>query len=160
MSSQEQSRKVANARWIRSHPGAMKLFWTLHKYLFRLSGGRLGSRFEGHDVLLLTTRGRKTGKERTWPLYYFTDGGRLVVIASNGGQDRDPAWWLNLQSNPRALVQARRRKGTYLAQKADPEEKERLWEKIIAFDPVYGEYQKLTSRDIPVVILGREQSDK
>jgi deazaflavin-dependent oxidoreductase (nitroreductase family) len=104
-------------------------------------------------VLLLTTTGRKSGRERTIPLLYLQDGEELVVVASNGGAPRHPAWWLNLEANPRATVEVGDRKLRVRAEQASPEEKERLWPKLVAMYSSYEDYQKRTEREIPVIIL-------
>ena len=85
---------------------AMKVLGTLHRWLYRASGGNLGKTFFGSPILLLTTTGRKTGQSRTWPLTYLQDEGeRFIVVASNGGQPKHPTWYLNLQANPHVIVQ-------------------------------------------------------
>jgi deazaflavin-dependent oxidoreductase (nitroreductase family) len=104
-------------------------------------------------VLLLTTRGRRSGKARTTPLTFFRDGRDLVVIASNGGADRAPDWSLNLQQDPRAVVQIGTDELTVEARTASPEERERLWVGITATYPGYAAYQRKTTRRIPVLIL-------
>jgi deazaflavin-dependent oxidoreductase (nitroreductase family) len=104
-------------------------------------------------VLLLTTTGRRSGKARTTPLTFFRDGANLVVIASNGGADRPPDWSLNLQQNPRAVVELGANKLTVRARTASVEERERLWAGITATYSGYARYQKKTARQIPVLIL-------
>lgn len=131
------------------------LFTDLQVALYRLSGGGMGGTFKGVPVLLLTTTGRKTGKKRTKPLLYLMDNDQVVLVASHGGAPTDPAWWRNLKSNPRAEVQI---KGTLLqveAREAMAEERERLWPKLVALYADYENYQKRTTRTIPVVILQR-----
>jgi deazaflavin-dependent oxidoreductase (nitroreductase family) len=124
-----------------------------HLLIQRLSQGRLLGRVAGMPVLLLTTTGRRSGKPRTTPLTFFRDGANLVVIASNGGADRPPDWSLNLQQNPRALVQIGKGKLTVQARTASSEERERLWVGITATYSGYARYQKKTARQIPVLIL-------
>jgi deazaflavin-dependent oxidoreductase (nitroreductase family) len=124
-----------------------------HLAVHRLSRGRLLGRLAGMPVLLLTTTGRRSGKPRTTPLTFFRDGNDLVVIASNGGADRAPDWSLNLQQNPRAVVQIRTDELTVDASTASPEERERLWVGITATYPGYAAYQEKTTRQIPVLIL-------
>jgi deazaflavin-dependent oxidoreductase (nitroreductase family) len=127
--------------------------WAMHRFFLRLSGGRLGSKVGGNPVLLLTTTGRKSGQPRTVALSYWPDAEGYVVIASNGGEDRDPAWWLNLKDNPQAAVRIGSRETTARAEEATGEERERLWGKVKASDPQYAGYEKLTKRQIPVVVL-------
>jgi deazaflavin-dependent oxidoreductase (nitroreductase family) len=121
--------------------------------LYRLSGGRAANRVWHLSILLLTTTGRKSGTPRTTPLCYFTDGDDLVVVASNGGMDWFPDWWLNLQSQPRATVEIGRSRRTVVARQASPDERERLWATLTALAPGYLEYQKRTRREIPLGIL-------
>jgi|ERR1700730_7685677 len=104
-------------------------------------------------VLLLTTTGRRSGKARTTPLTFLRDGADLVVIASNGGADRPPDWSLNLQQNPRAVVEIGPDELTVQARTASAEERDRLWVEITAAFSGYARYQKKTARQIPVVIL-------
>jgi deazaflavin-dependent oxidoreductase (nitroreductase family) len=104
-------------------------------------------------VLLLTTTGRRSGKARTTPLTFFRDGRNLVVIASNGGADRPPDWSVNLQQDPRAVVQIGTDRLGVEARTATPAERERLWVGITATYPGYAAYQRKTTRRIPVLIL-------
>lgn len=129
----------------------------LHKFLYRLSGGTIGGRMFGVPVLLLTTIGRKTGKQRTTPLMYLTDNDRVVLVASNGGAVRHPLWWQNLLANPRAEVEIGRTRQRMTARIATPEERTTLWPRLVALYPSYADYQKRTPREIPVVILQREE---
>jgi deazaflavin-dependent oxidoreductase (nitroreductase family) len=125
----------------------------LHTYIYRATGGRLGDRVVGAPVLLLTATGRKTGRRHTTPLLYLEDGENFVVVASNGGAPRHPAWWLNLRADPEANVEIGGRELRVRAQKASPEEKERLWPRLVAMYGSYENYQCRTDREIPVVIL-------
>jgi deazaflavin-dependent oxidoreductase (nitroreductase family) len=104
-------------------------------------------------VLLLTTRGRRSGKPRTTPLTFFRDGANLVVIASNGGADQPPDWSLNLEQNPSAVVKIGTDELTVQARTALREERERLWVGITATYSGYARYQERTARQIPVLIL-------
>ena len=125
-----------------------------HVAVYRLTGGRLlGSLGRRAPILLLTTGGRKTGKERTNPLVYGEDDGRYVVVASAGGASTHPAWYLNLASNPAATIEVKGRRLAVTAQTASPGEKARLWPKMTAAWPGYDAYQRKTRRDIPLVIL-------
>lgn len=128
-------------------------FGGLHRTLYRASGGRIGGSVKGMSILLLTTAGRKTGKVRTNPLGFIRDGDNLVVVASNGGMDWSPAWWLNLQHNPDATVEIGHDRRHVKARKASPQERTRLWADITNRFPGYGNYQQRTRREIPVVIL-------
>jgi F420H(2)-dependent quinone reductase len=124
-----------------------------HLVVHRLSRGRFLGRVAGMPVLLLTTTGRRSGKARTTPLTFFRDGADLVVIASNGGADRPPDWSLNLQQNPRAVVESGTDELTVQARTASAEERERLWVGITATYSGYARYQRKTARQIPVLIL-------
>lgn len=131
----------------------LKLMSVAHRTLYRASGGRAVGRIWGLSILLLTTTGRKSGTPRTTPLCYMTDGDDLVVVASNGGMDWFPDWWLNLMSEPRATVEIGRARRVVVARRASPEERERLWAALTAIAPGYLEYQRRTSREIPLGIL-------
>jgi len=131
----------------------LQFYTSLHVFLYRLSGGRIGGRIHNANVLLLTTTGWKTGKKRTRPLLYLRDGNRLVIIAANGGREKDPAWWSNLRHNPIGEVQILSEKETVYAQRASGSEKERLWALMTRMYPGYNEYQKGTKREISVVVL-------
>ena len=132
---------------------AQRFFTGVHTFVYRLSGGKMGGRFGKSLVLLLTTTGRKTGQQRTIPLFYLKDGDNLILVASNGGSPTHPVWWLNLQANPKAVVEVGKKKLPMRAMQADAEERKRLWPLVVAMYADYAEYQKKTSREIPVVIL-------
>jgi len=109
----------------------------------------------GFRVLLLTTTGRKTGKSRTTPLGYFEDDGGFVVVGSNGGQDAHPAWFLNLRNNPRATLQVKAARFPAEAAIASSPDRARLWARLMQVAPTYGQYEKSTRREIPLVVLRR-----
>ena len=121
--------------------------------VYRLSGGKLGGRIFGNPILLLNTTGRKTGRSRTTPLLYLPDGENMVIVASNGGAQKHPAWYFNLRSDPEVEVEIGDRKLQVRAQDAEGEEKQGLWKRLVAAYPGYANYQKKTDREIPVVIL-------
>ncbi len=125
----------------------------IHLFWYTLSGGIIGSHVSGAPVLLLTTTGRKSGRQRTTPLNYLQDGESKVLVASNGGNDQHPAWYLNLRANPDAEVQIGREKQRVRAGVAGDEERARLWPLVVQMYHGYGEYQKETKRKIPVVVL-------
>jgi deazaflavin-dependent oxidoreductase (nitroreductase family) len=132
-------------------------FWKrvgrLHGWLYRATGGRVGHSAGRITNLLLTTTGRKSGQERTVPLAYIQDGDSLVVVASNGGSDQPPAWWLNLQKEPRATVQTGADTRTVVAGEATGEERARLWARLTEVNPFFSRYEVLAKRTIPVVVL-------
>jgi F420H(2)-dependent quinone reductase len=127
--------------------------------LQRLSRGRLLAEVAGMPVLLLTTTGRKTGKPRTTPLTFFRDGDDYVVIGSNGGNERAPQWWLNLEANPRASIRVGGDELSVTARLAPPEQRERLWAEITATYAGYARYEQMTTRRIPVVLLAPRSTD-
>jgi deazaflavin-dependent oxidoreductase (nitroreductase family) len=132
---------------------ATRYLGALHRFLYSASGGRIGSRIWGLDILLLTTTGRTSGRARTVPLCALRDGESFVVIASYGGLDRSPSWWLNLQREPRARATVARTTHDVVAREATPSERERLWAQVTAVAPGYLDYQRRTERRIPVVLL-------
>lgn len=126
----------------------------LHKAVFRASKGRVGGRGFGMPVLELTTTGRKTGKRRTTMLTSpVHDDRRVVLVASYGGDDRHPTWFLNLREHPEVEVTMGGRTRSMRARVASPDEKEALWPDVVAAYRGYAQYQKRTERDIPLVVL-------
>ena len=124
-----------------------------HVALYRLSSGRLGGRMMGGELLLLSTKGRHSGRSWTNPLLFVREGEAFVVIASNGGQNRHPAWFLNLQGDPRAQIQVGSRPIEVLARTATAEERAPLWQRIVASYPGYGKYERKRTLEIPLVFL-------
>src|SRR5579864_1434711 len=122
-------------------------------FLYRLTGGAIGGRVQSLPVLLLTTTGRKSGKPRTVPLGYLRDGSTYVITASYGGLPRNPAWFFNLQGHSEATIQAKNVQVQVRAELANPEKKRDLVARLLEVAPGYANYQKRTSRDIPMVIL-------
>ena len=134
-------------------PSLRKMALAMYRFCYRLTGGAIGGGSARMPILLLTTTGRKTGRPRTTPLLYVTDGENIVVVASNAGRPRHPLWWLNLTKNPEAEVQVRNDKRRMKAQEASGEERERLWRLVVEMHPGYEDFQKIANRQIPVVIL-------
>jgi deazaflavin-dependent oxidoreductase (nitroreductase family) len=132
---------------------ATQLFWRVHPVVYRLTGGRLLGRIAGVPVLLLMTRGRRSGEVRTKPLLYLAHADAFVVAASYAGEPRHPAWWLNLLADPRAQVQVGSRVVDVRAREAGGDERERLWRAIVAQEASFAEYETRTTRRIPVVVL-------
>lgn len=130
----------------------------LHIFVYRSTRGAIGGRMLNSDVLLLTTKGRKTGKIWTVPLLYLPDGDDLVLVASNGGVPKHPAWYLNLQANPNVEIEIKGDKKQVLARTASAEERQRLWPLITAMYSGYAQYQAITDREIPLVLLGLGKS--
>ena len=125
----------------------------IHSTLYRATGGWLGGRMFNSPVLLLETRGRKSGKRRTTPLLYLESEGELAIVASHGGAPAHPAWFLNLMVSPETTVQVGRETRRVEARVATPEEKARWWARLVEMYPSYADYQKKTDREIPVVLL-------
>ena len=125
----------------------------VHRAVYRATGGRVGGRVWGLSILLLATTGRRTGKVRTTPLCFYPDGENLVVVASNGGLEWFPSWWLNLLEHPQATVRVGRTTRPVVARAAGPDERARLWTAITAIAPGYLEYEKRAPREIPLAVL-------
>ena len=123
------------------------------------SDGEKGHRWRGVNTLLLTTRGRKSGKLRRTALIYGRDGDPYVVVASKGGAEEHPEWYLNLAVNPDVQVQVGAEKFTARARTATAEEKPALWRLMTTVWPDYDSYQERTKREIPVVVLERVADD-
>ena len=132
---------------------ALNLLTWLHVAAYRRTGGRIGRKLAGAPVLLLDHIGRRSGTPRTTPLLYLDDGEDLVIVGSRGGSNAPPAWWLNLEASPRTTVQVGPRRREVLARTASPDEKARLWPRLIQTYSDFQTYQDRTDRDIPVVIL-------
>jgi deazaflavin-dependent oxidoreductase (nitroreductase family) len=134
--------------------GTSRVVTRLHPHVYRATGGRwvVGRNFGVLNVIVTMT-GRRTGRLRDVPLYAFEDGPRLVVIGSNAGDDREPAWVGNLRANPHASVQVGRHVRRVLAREAEGEEREHLWALAADGYPGFELYRQMTDRHIPVVVL-------
>lgn len=130
-----------------------KIAVAIHTTVYRLTGGRVGSSIGGMSMLILTTRGRRSGKAHVVPLGYLVDGDSYVVIASYGGSPKNPDWCLNLLSEPRAFVQVKGRRIAVTAQMAGGVDRRRLWAQLVEKAPLYQKYQERTTRQIPMVLL-------
>jgi deazaflavin-dependent oxidoreductase (nitroreductase family) len=130
------------------------LFGQEHVEAYRESGGEVGHEWQpGVYTLLLTTTGRRTDERRTAPLIYVQDGDDYVVIASKGGADTHPAWYLNLDADPAVELQVGSEVMPARARTASGEEASRLWTRMAEVWPDYDEYATRTDRRIPVVVL-------
>lgn len=130
------------------------LFGQEHVERYRATDGEEGYSWErGTTILLLTTRGRRSGTERTTPLIFRQHNGSYLVVASKGGSDQPPAWYLNLKADPDVQVQVRGDVFRARARDATPQEHPELWRQMVEVWPDYDEYQKRTDRRIPVVVL-------
>jgi deazaflavin-dependent oxidoreductase (nitroreductase family) len=133
----------------------LKTMNAVHRGLLKVSGGRLGRRLSGMPVLELTTIGRKTGQPRTVMLTSpLQDGAAMIVVASRGGDDTHPAWFLNLCEHPEVEVAMNGELPKRMhARIASADERARLWPLVVADHANYGGYQRKTSREIPLVLL-------
>jgi deazaflavin-dependent oxidoreductase (nitroreductase family) len=132
------------------------LFGPEHTRRYRETDGQEGHDWQGTQTLLLTTKGRRSGEPRELPLIYGKSGDAYLVVASNGGQDRPPAWYLNLSEDPSTEVQVWGDRFPAKARVATPEEKAEMWKTMVAEWPAYDDYQKKTDREIPIIVLERE----
>jgi deazaflavin-dependent oxidoreductase (nitroreductase family) len=124
---------------------------------FRANGGKVGGPFAGRTLLLLHTVGARSGQKHVNPVAYVNDGDRFVIIASKGGAPTHPGWYYNLVANPRVEVEVGTGKFAVRASIAAEPERTRLYDKMVAMMPAFAEYQKRTTRVIPVIILEREK---
>lgn len=138
--------------WIPA-PQNIKRIGKIHTWLYVKTGGVIGSRLDGMDVLLLTTIGHRSGAPRCVPLPYFRVAGRLVVVASFGGNAKNPAWIANIQKQPEVKVQRGRKCWDARARIAEGEERAQIWAELTHEFPRYANYQTLTERLIPLVVI-------
>ena len=133
----------------------LKTMNAIHRGLLTISGGRLGWEAAKMPVLELTTVGRKTGEPRSVMLTSpYQEGDTMVIVASRGGDDHHPAWFLNLEANPAVVVSTKgKRDQRMTARTADADERARIWPQITEKYSNYAGYQKRTTREIPLVLL-------
>jgi len=137
---------------------------TEHLRMYRESEGAEGHMWDGSAAgisgalpcLLLTTVGRRSGEKRTSPLVYGTVGDAYIIIGSKGGAETHPRWYLNLLANPAVEVQVGKDQFPARARVASGKERAQIWEQMVKIYPFYGEYQKKTKREIPVVVLEKQ----
>ena len=132
---------------------ALKAFGKLNVPLYRLSRGRLFGQIAGSPVLLLTSIGRRSGQPRTAPVLYLADGERLIVIGSNAGHEKAPAWSLNLEANPDAEVELAGKRRKVQARVAAGEEREELWHEMNVQYGGFDDYNARTTREIRLFVL-------
>jgi len=150
MSDERKKRTRVPPRWF------VRLFWSTHRGLYRVTGGRVGLRRAKANrwgLMHLTTTGRRTGQERSVIICYFEDGPNLVSMAMNGWADDEPAWWLNLQAHPEASVDLADDQRTVRGRAAEGEERSRLWARLREIDTNLDAYAALRSAETAVVIL-------
>jgi deazaflavin-dependent oxidoreductase (nitroreductase family) len=134
----------------------LRVMWKLHRFVLRVSGGRVGSRMGSMKVLLLETTGHSSGLPRTVSLSHLEANGRYFVMASYAGEDRDPAWARNLRAQPRATVTIRGRSTPMVARALEDAEREAMFDRFVEADAAYGVYRERTTRAIPVFELRPE----
>jgi deazaflavin-dependent oxidoreductase (nitroreductase family) len=139
---------VPNIRWL------LALITRIHRFIYLASGGWVGRFLTFRKrALLLTHTGRKSGKTYVVPLLYIEDGPRFIVVGSNAGDPREPQWWQNLKSHPRAEVQVGRQHYFIRSHQASDEETRQLWPKLEQSYRSFPRYRERSGRDIPVVVL-------
>ena len=144
----------AISRFTMGIPGwALRLIGKWNVPIYRATKGRVGGRVGKAPVLLLTTTGRKSGQPRTSPVLFLRDGERLVVIGSNAGNVKPPAWALNLVANPDATVEVKAERREIRARVAEGEERDELWRKMNEQYDGFDDYKQKTSRDIRLFVL-------
>lgn len=119
--------------------------------VLRVSSGRFMHRLAGLNMLLLSTRGRRTGQSKETPLLYLEDGGQYYCAASFGGNDDHPQWYLNLLSQPTVGLLVKRTRVTAIATVISGQEYSKAWTKLVGYYPPFAKYQNRTERTIPVV---------
>jgi len=132
-----------------------KFFGKLHAWLYSASGGRLGSNAGPLKIALVTTTGRKSGKQRAVPIVSYPYKDSVAVSASNSGQSKHPAWFLNMQANPAVMVQLGTEKFSAIAEVVPDSERNELWILVTDMNPHQKEYRANTDRDIPLVWFRR-----
>jgi F420H(2)-dependent quinone reductase len=136
-----------------------KLSGRANRAVYRFSGGRVGGAKRGIPIGLLTMTGRRSGKSRTVPVMYLDDGTRFLVVASNGGFDAPPAWYVNLKADPRAAFRTRSGTAKVVARDLTDAERTDVWGRLVLHNPLWGAFQSCTERQTTVVALERSQPD-
>jgi deazaflavin-dependent oxidoreductase (nitroreductase family) len=131
----------------------MKIFTSLHAFFYRLTGGKIGSTMGSTKVLLISTRGRKSGKTRTNPVNYFERDGGYLIVASNAGRPYHPRWYLNLKANPQVTVQIKDMIFPAIAEILTSDQRPSAWKAVIEAAPAFAGYESRTSREIPLILL-------
>jgi deazaflavin-dependent nitroreductase family protein len=137
----------------RFKPRTIRLIGRFHAWLWTLTHGRFVDAANKAPFLLLTTKGRKTGRLRTTPVLYLEDGSDLIVVASFGGNDMDPAWYLNLKECPEAEIVIRGERRRIIAREISIDQKKLIWPRLVKLYPQFEIYQQRTSREIPLLRL-------
>ncbi len=134
----------------------IKWFMSINSLFIRLSHGRLGGKLGTQTILILHTKGRISGQERTVPIAYFDNAGKYLIVASNWGKDKNADWYLNLKKTPHAELEIKGELISVVAREAQDKEYDRLWKFVTERHPPYLGYQKMTARHIPVMVFERE----
>jgi F420H(2)-dependent quinone reductase len=144
-----QRRRIRNSKFLAL---LMKYFARAHIWVYRRTNGRLGAKLLWFPAALITTTGRKTGKQRTTPTLYLQDGDRVVLPASFGGRDASPGWYRNLKADPKVHIQIRGEHLDLIARDATDAERNLYWCKLIRMYPPYRGYRQAADRVIPLVV--------
>ena len=131
----------------------IRLFMSINAFLIHISRGRIGSKLGTQTILLLHTTGRKSGQERVIPIAYFDYEGKYLIVASNWGKDKNAEWYLNLKHQPRAALEVKGKRIEVQSREATGEEYDRLWNFATEKHPPYLDYQKMTTRHIPIMVF-------
>jgi len=131
----------------------IKWFMSINAFLLRISRGWIGGRLGKQTILLLHTTGRKSGQERVIPISYFDYEGKYLIVASNWGKDKNAEWYLNLKKRPRAVLEVRGQRIEVQSREAMDGEYDRLWKFATEHHPPYLDYQKMTTRHIPIMVF-------
>jgi deazaflavin-dependent oxidoreductase (nitroreductase family) len=134
-----------------------RTFLRFQVFLYRLTEGKFGGKMMGFKVLLLSTIGRKSGKTHTTPLGYFQIKEGFIIVASNGGRDNNPAWFINLQANPKVKYQILKDVYSGNAEVLSGELRKSAWQQVVASAPQYARYEKSTKREIPLLLLNEDK---
>jgi len=143
---------VPNIRWL------LAIITAVHRWLYIRSGGRIGHKLGRQPMMLLHTVGRKSGQPRITPLLYVPDGDRWLLVASNAGDDRVPAWWLNAKAAGQASIQVGPERHSVTVREAGDGERSGLWKRCCDQYANYAVYETRTDRPIPIVVLERPAS--
>ena len=134
-----------------------KFFMGLQVFIYRLTGGKLGGSMDKFRVLILTTKGRKSGKILSNPVGYFERDGKYIIVASNSGNDKNPSWYYNIKSNPNDVtIQVNEKIMRVTPEIVLGEQRKPVYEWIASIAPNFGDYEKKTTREIPLVFLKPE----
>ena len=144
-----QRRRIRNSKFLAL---LMKYFARAHIWVYQRTNGRLGAKLLWFPAALITTTGRKTGKQRTTPTLYLCDGDRVILPASFGGRDASPGWYRNLKADPKVHIQIRGEHLDLIARDANDAERNLYWRKLIRIYPPYRGYRQAADRVIPLVV--------